>query len=85
MPGPAGPDERDDDKQQARRRDDLAEQDRRAATMMLRGTKDGLAEHGISQRSPADGPGDLAGHDGGSLGQAVVERGYGGPGSSPLR
>ena len=34
MLGPAGPDERDDDKQQARRRDDLAEQDRRAATLM---------------------------------------------------
>jgi len=42
---------------------------------MLRRAEHGLGEHGIGQRGPGDGPGDLAGDNGGSLAEAVAARG----------
>ena len=37
--------------------------------------EDGFAEHGVGQRGPGNGSGDLAGHDGDGLAEAVAARG----------
>src|SRR5215831_6433765 len=68
----AGPGQGDDDEQQPGSGDDLAEQDRRAAAVMVGGAEHRFGEHGISQRGPGDGPGDLAADDRYGLAQAVA-------------
>jgi hypothetical protein len=41
---------------------------------MVRRAEDRLGEHGIGQRGPGDGPGDLAGHHGSGQAEAVAAR-----------
>jgi hypothetical protein len=45
------------------------------AAVMMRRAQDRFGEHGISQRGPGNGPGDLAGHHGGGHAEAVAARG----------
>jgi hypothetical protein len=43
--------------------------------VVLGAAEDGLGEHGVSRRGPGDGPGGLAGNNGGSLAEAVAAGG----------
>src|SRR6516225_3103053 len=74
MLDPACADQSHDDEDQTGGGDDLGQQDRRTAAVMVRRAEDRLGEHGIGQRGPGDGPGDLAGHHGSGQAEAVAAR-----------